>query len=65
VKVEDGNTTILYAIVADLLAQLGIGTAAQRAQLDAYRAPPMRNTMGVPTGRLALSVALEPGLQDA
>jgi L-asparaginase II len=59
VKVEDGNATVLYAIVADLLNQLGIGTAAQRAQLDAFRNPPMRNTMNVETGRIALSVALE------
>jgi len=60
VKVEDGNTTVLYAVVAQLLTQLDIGTAAQRAQLESFRAPPMRNTMGVETGRLALSVALEP-----
>jgi L-asparaginase II len=60
VKVEDGNTTVLYAIVADLLSQLEIGTAAQRAQFEGFRSPPMRNTMGVETGRMALSVALEP-----
>ena len=60
VKVEDGNTTVLYAVVAELLTQLDIGTAAQRARLESFRAPPMRNTMGVETGRLALSVALEP-----
>ena len=60
VKVEDGNATVLYAIVADLLTQLGLGNAQQRAKLESFRAPPMRNTMGVQTGRLALSVALEP-----
>ena len=60
VKVEDGNTTVLYAVVAALLTQLDIGTTAQRAQLESFRAPPMRNTMGVETGRLVLSVALEP-----
>jgi L-asparaginase II len=59
VKVEDGNATVLYAIVADLLAQLEIGSAAQRAQLESFRAPPLRNTMGVQTGRLQVSVALE------
>jgi L-asparaginase II len=59
VKVEDGNATVLYAIVADLLTQLDLGTAAQRARLESFRAPPMRNTMGVETGHLALSVALE------
>jgi L-asparaginase II len=59
VKVEDGNTTALYAIVAELLDQLDIGTAAQRAALDAYRAQVIRNTMQVETGRMVLSVALE------
>jgi L-asparaginase II len=59
VKVEDGNTTVLYAIVAELLAQLQIGTDAQRAALEAFRAPAMRNTMGVDIGRLVVSVALE------
>jgi L-asparaginase II len=59
VKVEDGNTTVLYAIVVDVLLQLGIGTQAQRRELDIFHSPPMRNTVGIETGRLALSVALE------
>lgn len=58
VKVEDGNKTVLYALVAELLAQLDIGTAAQRAALEIFRAPPQLNTMDVETGRLALSLAL-------
>jgi L-asparaginase II len=63
VKVEDGNLTVLHAIVAELLAQLDIGTPEQRAQLQAFRAPPMRNTMGIETGRLSVSVELEPHAQ--
>jgi L-asparaginase II len=59
VKVEDGNVAALYAIVVDVLWQLGVGTEAQRRELDVFHAPPMRNTMGIETGRLALSVALE------
>lgn len=59
VKVEDGNVTILYAIVAELLKQLEIGTDAQRAPLEAFRAPLMRNTMGIQTGHLQVSLALE------
>jgi L-asparaginase II len=59
VKVEDGNTTALYAIVTDVLEQLGIGRQSQREKLGAYRNPPMRNTMGVETGRLIVSVPLE------
>ncbi|SAL39590.1 L-asparaginase II [Caballeronia udeis] len=59
VKVEDGNTTVLYAIVANVLGQLDIGREAQRAKLAAYGNPPMRNTMGIETGRLAVTVPLE------
>ncbi|MFM0741116.1 asparaginase [Paraburkholderia xenovorans] len=60
VKIENGNLGVLYAVVAELLAQLDIGTVAQRAALDAFHAPKMLNTMGVEIGRLALSVELEP-----
>jgi L-asparaginase II len=59
VKVEDGNTTVLYAIVADVLEQLDVGSAAQREKLSAWRNPAMRNTMGIETGRLVISVPLE------
>jgi L-asparaginase II len=65
VKVEDGNTGVLYAIVAELLTQLRIGTDAQHASLEAFRAPAMRNTMGVETGRLDVRVALEPASQGS
>ncbi|MDR6392394.1 asparaginase [Paraburkholderia phenoliruptrix] len=58
VKVEDGNVSVLYAVMAELLSLLEIGSAAQRAKLDAFRAPTMLNTMGVATSRLALSVTL-------
>jgi L-asparaginase II len=54
VKVEDGNTTVLNAVVVHVLGLLGIETKA----LDAFRHPPMRNTMGVPTGRLDVSFTL-------
>jgi L-asparaginase II len=60
VKVEDGNAAVLYAIVTDVLWQLGIGTPAQRRELDAFRSPPIRNTMGIETGRIVTSFALEP-----
>jgi L-asparaginase II len=58
VKVEDGNVSVLYAVVAEVLALLGIGTAAQRAKLDAFHAPRRVNTMGVETGRLGFSIRL-------
>jgi L-asparaginase II len=59
VKVEDGNTTVLYAIVANVLGQLDIGRETQRAKLAGYLNPPMRNTMGVETGRLVVTAPLE------
>jgi L-asparaginase II len=58
VKVEDGNVSALYAVAAELLALLELGTPAQRAKLDAFHAPARLNTMGVETGRLAFSVEL-------
>jgi L-asparaginase II len=58
VKIEDGNLAVLYAVAAQLLALLDIGTAEQRAKLDAFHAPKRLNTMGVETGRLAFSVEL-------
>lgn len=59
VKVEDGNGAILPAIVVELIDQLSIGTAEQRARLDAFRAPPIKNTVGIEVGHLAFSIALE------
>ncbi|TKC91681.1 asparaginase [Trinickia terrae] len=59
VKVEDGNATVLMAIVVELLHRLNIGTPEQRAQLDAFHKPPMRNTAGIEIARLELSLTLE------
>jgi L-asparaginase II len=59
VKIEDGNVGVLYAVVAELLALLDIGTPAQRAKLTAFHAPKMLNTMGIQTSRMTFSVALE------
>jgi L-asparaginase II len=59
VKVEDGNLAVLYAVTAELLALLEIGTGEQRSKLDAFHAPQRLNTMGVETGRLAFSIELE------
>lgn len=59
VKIEDGASGILTAVVVELLHQLEIGTAAQRARLDAYRAPPVKNTVGIEVGRVELSIALQ------
>ncbi|PVX86625.1 asparaginase [Paraburkholderia unamae] len=59
VKVEDGDQTVLYAIVVEVLRQLGIGTAQQLAQLSKFDAPRIVNTMGVETGFVSPQFALK------
>jgi L-asparaginase II len=58
VKVEDGNTSVVNAVVVHVLELLGIGTQPQRDALAAFRNLVVRNTMGVPTGRLDVSFTL-------
>ncbi|CAM2143970.1 Asparaginase [Pararobbsia alpina] len=59
VKVEDGNTNVLYTVVTELIAQLQLGTPEQRTAIRAFGARPIVNTMGVDVGRLAVSLKLE------
>jgi len=61
VKVEDGNSTILYAIVAELLTKLGIGDEAAHRALDGFRLRTMRNTAGLHTGRVEVALPLKAG----
>ncbi len=58
VKVEDGNVGVLAMIVCEVLARLEIGTAEQRDALASFHRPPMRNTRGVETGRVAFPFEL-------
>jgi L-asparaginase II len=58
VKMEDGNPTALYAVVMEVLAQLGIGTPAQHAALARFHAPRISNTKGVETGQVRARLAL-------
>ena len=50
-KIEDGNPAALYAVTAELLAVLDIGSAQQRAALDGFHAPKRLNTMGIEIGK--------------
>lgn len=61
IKVEDGNTGILYALVCEVLAQLDLGGAPQRAALLPFHTPRLRNTMDVETGHLAFDFVLRAG----
>lgn len=58
VKIEDGNIEILYAVVSEILQQLGIGTTEERAQLGAFHHPKRCNTMGVDTGNISFPFTL-------
>ncbi|MBU6489248.1 MAG: asparaginase [Burkholderiales bacterium] len=58
VKVEDGNGAVLTAVVTEVLHQLQIGTPQQRAQLDGFRAPKIKNTVGLEVGRTEVCVPL-------
>jgi L-asparaginase II len=50
VKVEDGNIPILYAVVAELLERLQIGTPEMRRQLESFHQLKVMNTMNIVTG---------------
>jgi L-asparaginase II len=58
VKIEDGSLEILYAVVAEVLEQLGIGTAEQRAKLDEFHYLKRKNTMNVVTGLVKFNFKL-------
>ena len=60
IKVEDGNLPALHAIVCEVLSQLDIGRADQRARLAHFHRPVMHNTRGVVTGHLAPELVLAP-----
>lgn len=53
VKVEDGNITILYAAVMEILEQLQIGTPEMRHALGHFHLPKLYNTVGSLTGHIS------------
>jgi L-asparaginase II len=60
VKIEDGRVDMLYMIVSEVLARLGIGSQAQRERLAAFHTPPLRNTRGVEVGHRSFPFELRP-----
>ena len=58
VAVVDGNGAILTAVVTELIHRLAIGTPSQRAQLDRFRAPTIKNTVGLEVGHMQVTVPL-------
>lgn len=58
VKVEDGNTKVLYAIVCEVLEQLQIGTPQQRGLLSGWHRPQIFNTLGNQVGNYQFGFSL-------
>lgn len=60
VKIEDGSTEILYAVVMEVLAQLRIGAPETRERLSRFHHLRRLNTMGVTTGHVSLDFKVRP-----
>jgi L-asparaginase II len=58
VKIEDGNSLILQAVVLEVLRQLGIGTEDALPALRQFNHAALNNTVGLPVGHLELSIPL-------
>jgi L-asparaginase II len=58
VKIEDGGARALYAVVNEVLRQLGIGTDGPLEELAAYTEPAVTTMSGVAVGRIATRFAL-------
>ncbi|KAK7425043.1 hypothetical protein QQZ08_008319 [Neonectria magnoliae] len=59
VKIEDGSLEILYAVVAEILEQLGIGSAETRQELSEFHHLKRLNTSGVTIGQVSLSFKVQ------
>jgi L-asparaginase II len=53
VKIEDGNVSILYSAVMEILDQLQIGNEFMRGALDKFHRPEIINTVGAVTGQVS------------
>ncbi|KAF9630644.1 putative l-asparaginase ii protein [Lasiodiplodia theobromae] len=60
VKIEDGSIEILYAVVAELLEQLQIGTPEMRQKLAVFHHLKRLNTAQVVTGKVSLPFKVRP-----
>lgn len=59
-KIEDGNLEILYAVIPEILEQLGIGTPEQRGRLDGIHHLQRRNTMNEVTRHVRFNFKVRP-----
>ena len=60
VKVEDGNMNIVYAAVAEILDQLGIGTKEMRQKLERFWHPKLVNTADIVIGEFSHRFRVRP-----
>lgn len=51
IKIEDGNVSILYSAVMEILKRLGIGSPDVYSELALWHCQSIRNTVGVVTGK--------------
>lgn len=58
VKIEDGGARAIYAVVNEVLRQLGIGTDGPLKELAAYTEPVVTNMSGTVVGRIETRFAL-------
>lgn len=56
IKVEDGDLSVLYAAVMEILEQLEVGSSKLRQQLAKYHYPRLANTAGVVVGSYTFSL---------
>jgi L-asparaginase II len=59
VKVEDGDLSVLYAAVMEILEQLEVGSSKVRQQLAKWHYPQLKNTAGVVVGTYSFSMKLQ------
>ncbi|CAG7960456.1 unnamed protein product [Penicillium salamii] len=62
VKIEDGNISMLYAAVTEILRRLQIGIPKGHQALENFHSPKICNTVGVVTGHVSHSFRLHPAL---
>lgn len=60
VKIEDGDVSIVYVAVVEILEQLGIGTVEMREKLDGFHHPRRVNTAGVVAGNVSCAFKIRP-----
>jgi L-asparaginase II len=59
IKVEDGNIKVLYAIVCEVLKQLGISSINEHKKLLAFHHPQLHNTMNIETSHLIFPLIIK------